>query len=452
MASLNVREHAPSIVTHEGASAIHISPAQQLRRSVLACLLWEKEFYEDGQAIAERIEEFASVVPPATLAALAIEARRDMHLRHVPLLLLNVLTKTGARTSLVANTFPEVIRRADELGEFMAIYWKDGKHPLSASAKRGLARAFANFDEYQLTKYKGDGKVRLRDVMFLTHPKPEADRTALYKALADDTASASDTWEVALSAGADKKDTFERLLREENLGYLALLRNLKGMAAAGVDESLITAALLARKGAQNVLPFRYIAALRAAPQFAVALDATLQLAVEQLPIPLGKTIVLVDVSGSMDAPLSSKSDMTRIDVACALAVFARGSKRVFSFSAGLVEVPAYQGLAGIEAIRKSQKHSSTNLGGALAALDTIERDRIIVITDEQSHDRVPPPLGKGYMINVASNRNGVGYGPWTHLDGFSENVFRFILERERDQGMCDPVLPGGGGAGATGVG
>ena len=37
-------------------------------------------------------------------------------------------------------------------------------------------------------------------------------------------------------------------------------------------------------------------------------------------------------------------------------------------------------------------------------------DRLIVITDEQSHDSVPAPRGKGYVINVASNRNGVGYG------------------------------------------
>ncbi len=35
------------------------------------------------------------------------------------------------------------------------------------------------------------------------------------------------------------------------------------------------------------------------------------------------------------------------------------------------------------------------------------------------------------MINVASYRNGVGYGRWTHLDGFSEQVLRYIAEYER---------------------
>jgi hypothetical protein len=61
-------------------------------------------------------------------------------------------------------------------------------------------------------------------------------------------------------------------------------------------------------------------------------------------------------------------------------------------------------------------------------------DRLIVVTDEQSHDRVPGPEAKhAYMINVASNRNGVGYGRWTHIDGFSEGVLRFIHEVERAQ-------------------
>jgi 60 kDa SS-A/Ro ribonucleoprotein len=40
---------------------------------------------------------------------------------------------------------------------------------------------------------------------------------------------------------------------------------------------------------------------------------------------------------------------------------------------------------------------------------------------------------QAYLINVASAKNGVGYGkPWCHLDGFSEGVLRFILAYEHD--------------------
>ncbi len=67
------------------------------------------------------------------------------------------------------------------------------------------------------------------------------------------------------------------------------------------------------------------------------------------------------------------------------------------------------------------------------ALDAIREpyDRILVITDEQSHDRIPAPHGKGYVINVASARNGVGYGAWTHIDGFSEAIIDYIRALER---------------------
>ena len=57
-------------------------------------------------------------------------------------------------------------------------------------------------------------------------------------------------------------------------------------------------------------------------------------------------------------------------------------------------------------------------------------DRIVVITDEQSADRVPAPTGRGYMVNVASAKNGVGYGRWTHIDGWSEAVIEYIRELE----------------------
>ena len=57
-------------------------------------------------------------------------------------------------------------------------------------------------------------------------------------------------------------------------------------------------------------------------------------------------------------------------------------------------------------------------------------DRLIVFTDEQAHDSVPDPRGRGYMVNVASNQYGVGYGKWNHIDGFSEAILDYIRESE----------------------
>ena len=128
--------------THEGAPAVVITAELALRRSVLACMLWENEFYEDGVAIAGRIRELVPKVEAAKVAALAVEARTAMKLRHVPLLLVREMARHATHRALVAETLARVIQRADELAEFVAIYWADGRAPLSAQVKKGLAAAF----------------------------------------------------------------------------------------------------------------------------------------------------------------------------------------------------------------------------------------------------------------------------------------------------------------------
>lgn len=424
-----------NVRTFEGAPAIPPKNAlAELRRAVSACLLWENQFYESGEDIATRINALVGQVPTADVSALAVEARTSMKLRHAPLWLLASLAQNGKGAE--ASVYPQVINRADEMGELIALFWKDGKRPLPAAMKRGIAAAFAKFDEYQLGKYDRKTAIKLRDVLRLVHPVPadEAQSDLWKRTIAGELAT-PDTWEVALSGGANKAETFARLIAEGNLGYLALLRNLRNMADVGVDPGVVRNAILARKGAHNVLPFRYVAAARAAPQFEPALDGALCAAVEGLPILPGKTAVLVDVSGSMDERLSAKSDMTRMDAAATLASIIHGDVRVFTFSHQVVEVPPRRGMAGVDAIRGSQQHGGTYLGAALEAVNReVACDRLIVITDEQSHDSVGGPKGKGYMINVASHKNGVGYGPWTRIDGFSENVLRFIHEHERDAG------------------
>jgi len=103
---------------------------------------------------------------------------------------------------------------------------------------------------------------------------------------------------------------------------------------------------------------------------------------------------------------------------------------VFTFSDNLVEVPPRRGFALRDALDVSQKHGGTYLGRALEKIRE-KYDRIIVITDEQAHDRVPGPRADGYVINVASNKNGIGYGAWTHIDGWSEAIVEYIRSLEQ---------------------
>ena len=423
--------------THEGAPARNISPELQLRRSVLACLLWESQFYEDGVEIAGRIAELVPKVAAEKVAALAIEARELMKLRHASLLLVREMARHKTHRALVSETLARVIQRADELAEFVAIYWKDGRVPLSGQVKKGLAAAFPKFDEYQLAKYDRGGPIKLRDVLFLSHAKPRDQTQAdVWRKLIWERLTTPDTWEVALSSGANKREAWERLLREQKLGALALLRNLRNMREAGVDESLVLTALGSMSTAR-VLPFRFLAAARYAPQWEQALEQAMLKCLsgaEKLP---GKTIVLVDVSGSMTAPLSRRSEMQRTDAAYGLAVLVREIAEkvaVYSFSDDLVEVPARRGFALRDAIDVSQRHNGTYFGKAVEKLNTNERyDRLIVVTDEQAHDRVAVPNAKAYVINVASYKNGVGYGKWMHIDGWSEAVIEYIRALEQTE-------------------
>lgn len=451
--------------THEGAPAAWITPMQQLRRSVCSCLLWEKEFYESGKTIAARIVELVGQCETQKVTDLAMDVRSHFHLRHVPLLLLAAVAAPGRGGSrMIGDAIRETIQRPDELSEFVAIYAQVyGVAPsavrkrMSAQVKKGLAAAFNKFDAYQLGKYfsqsgeKG-AVVRGRDVLFLTHARPrDEQQKELFRRIAAKEAVVDggvETWEVALSSGKDKRETFEALLRDEQIGYLALLRNLRNMVGANVDQELIRNAILARKGARRVLPFRYVAAARAVPSLEPFLDQALSESIAEMPPLPGKTVVLVDVSGSMVEKLSSKSDLTRMDAAATLAAIIPGDVRMFTFSNHLAEVPARRGMAGVAAIINSQAHLGTNLGSAVSQLigsyhysrvvngdrvsgGGVPYDRLIVLTDEQSHDHVPEPHGKAYMINVASAQNGVGYGAhWTHIDGFSEQTLRFIREFE----------------------
>lgn len=444
---LNITPKAEPLFTAEGGKAVHISPTAQLRRTVMSCLLWEDEFYESGEDIAERIKSLVKSVNPCEVAKIAIEARTQQHLRHVPLLLVSALAGVAPGTSLVSDTLAQVIQRADELSEFLVIYSKlNGVNPkalkskLSNQVRKGLAKAFVKFNAYNLAKYNRDGVIKLRDVLFLCHAKPlNAEQAEVWEKLINNTLESPDTWEVQLSSGADKKETFERLIREGKLGYLALLRNLRNMIQAGCDTSLVRAAILNRaNGADKVLPFRFIAAVRNAPLYANELNTSLIQTIAESPELKGNTVVLVDNSGSMYQKLSAKSDLQRIDAAAALASVINGSRRVFSFSDRLTEVTPYSGLPGVDAIMNTES-GGTRLFQCVEQINqTASYDRLIVITDEQAfrHDDhfCPNPLPgtKGYMINVASAKNGVGYGAWSHIDGFSENVIRWIMAFESE--------------------
>lgn len=433
--------------TYEGGMARSPKGVAQLERQVATCMLWEDTFYTKGSTIAAEITETCKKVAVEEIAEVAIRAREDWKLRHVPLFLLAQLDLRRGEAKalgLVAKTVPEVVQRADELAELLSIVQKVNapkplKKCLSAQMKKGLAAAFQKFSGYALAKYNRDRDIKLRDVLFLVHAKPkDQEQAGIWKKLVDGTLESPDTWEVALSAGADKKATWERLLGDEKLGYMALLMNLRNMTGAGVEQGLVERALLAGAPKSRALPFRFVSAVKAAPGYAQVLSDSMLLAVDKTNPLTGTTLLLVDVSGSMDCLLSMKGTLNRWEAAGALAILLREvceSVGVFTFSTRLFEVANYRGLPLLDKIDDSQDHQSTYLAGALKALfkHRPDADRIIVVTDEQTQDGIIPPAKgmKGYLVNVAPYKPGLEVsGGWTRVNGFSERVVDFIRYEE----------------------
>jgi 60 kDa SS-A/Ro ribonucleoprotein len=431
--------------TFEGAPATPISPEGLLRRLVMANMLWEDSFYVDGQTSAELIRSTVPQVDAETVARIATLAREGGKLRHVPLLLVREMARHETHRHLVASSLARVIQRPDELTEFLALYWQDGRQPLSAGVKKGLAKAFGKFGEYSLAKYNRPGAVKLKDALRVAHPRPKGPEQAdLLRRLNNDELTVPDTWETQLSGGADRRATWERLIGEGKLGGLALLRNLRNMQQAGVPDAVTRAGLNAMK-IDRILPFRFIVAARFAPQLEPELEGAMLRSIEGMQKLPGHTILLIDVSGSMGGQMSARSDLTRLDGAAGLAILARelcDTCELWTFDTTLAQLPARRGFALRDAIGRPR--GGTSLGAAVTAVNTRPHDRLIVFTDEQSSDPVSAPTGRGYMVNVAAYQHAVGFGPWTRISGFSEQVMAWIQAEEQGGEESQVDLPGGG--------
>jgi 60 kDa SS-A/Ro ribonucleoprotein len=437
-----------------GARAAKQDAEALLRRAVLAHLLWEDLFYEDGQSVVDNIHQLVPHIEPIVVAQIAIEARTVQKLRHVPLFLINEMVRYGAKpSSIISWVLPKIILRPDELAELVAIYWKDGKQPLTKQMKKGLAEAFHNFDAYQLAKWNRDYEIKLRDVLFLVHAKPRTqEEVRLFQQLADDELPTPDTWEVSLSGGKDKKATWTRLIGEHKLGALAFLRNLRNMEDAGVSRNTI------QYGFDTInprwlVPLNYLAAARVVPKWEREIETLMLKGLANAPKLPGYSIFVVDVSGSMGARISYKSALTRLDAAYAMSILAAemcehvsiyataGNDWKYTHATKLVA--PRRGFGLIDELSKA-KHI---LGGGgiftrqcleyIRARETTTPDRIIIFSDSQDCDHpaqsVPNPFGThNYIIDVSSHSHGINYkGLWdAEISGWSEHFLKFIAALE----------------------
>lgn len=231
------------------------------------------------------------------------------------------------------------------------------------------------------------------------------------------------TWEDVLSlAGSrvDKRGLWEALI--PSMGYMALLRNLRNFDEAGVSDEVVqqVAARLAdpaQVARSRQFPLRFLAAHRSCVslRWAYALEQALNASLANIPELPGRTLVLVDQSGSMSMALSKKSQMRFAEAAAIFgaAIAARNLGRVtlvqYGSDSEIVKVRRGESLLRI--LERFRPMGGTDTATA-ARKHYTGHDRVIIVTDEQAWpgqvnpgDVIPPhvPL---YTFNLVGYRYG----------------------------------------------
>lgn len=447
------------VVTNTAAAQTNI---QLLRRAVLANLLWENIAYMDGESVAAEIKRLIPLCKPEDVALLTVEARTMQKLRHTPLFLAVEMCKHDATRPLVKDVLPQIITRADMLTDFMALYWADGKCPICNAAKKGLAAAWHNFKEYHFAKYDRDAEIKLRDVMFMVRPKPENQlEELLYKKIADRTLETPETWEVLLSKAhtpEEKAAVWTKLITEGKIGGKAMLMNIRNMQSANVARPIIEQGLRELKGAM-LLPLDFLKAMRESKGFEREIEDAMLKTYENMPKLPGKTLFIVDVSGSMGSITSSGSTFSRLDQAAAMAMLAANQCEDFELvcTAGydrtceehqeMIKYPS----KGFKMFQQIREAASRLHGGGIFTYQCLEKlrskldhkindyARIIVFSDSQDIDVAhgrnvkPRPFGKyNYICDVSCHTRGINYnGVWTaEISGWSEHFLTYIAAFE----------------------
>lgn len=386
-------------INKAGGPAFALGLKERFATRLMTCLVGEPKYYGDTtQELVDETKELCFQEPEFVLKA-AIYAREQMYLRTAPVLLLRWLAP-HLHSSQMEMAIPRICTRPDQLADLHAYYLAtQDKRTLSKGMKLGIRAALDGYSTYQLAKYpKG-----LTALIKTTHPK----RREEYQALIENRLEAPYTWEVELTRHGNNAQTWDKLLSENAVGYMALMRNLRNILANKSNHiQAICDKLTDPEQVRNSkqFPFRYLAALRALQgsdvpkgdqfqQVIEALGKAFELSAENLPKMPGTTVFVMDHSGSMSGSLSDRGSISYMDTADTLAIMGAtmcdaAIPVAFGSIAAIVEVPAEMGtLQAVDAMKGVDVGHSTNLPAAFELLreNAIKADRVIVLSDMQSY-------------------------------------------------------------------
>ncbi|HEY9044244.1 MAG TPA: TROVE domain-containing protein [Ohtaekwangia sp.] len=420
------RKAKNKVKNHEGAEAFALNERTELYSAIVTTSLNDK-FYESADKRLKRIRNLIAKNDPAFVARLAIYTRTKMNMRSVPLVLAVELAKTQSGKDIVSKTVKGVVQRADEITELLAYYQaanerKGSKklNKLSKQIQHGLADAFNKFDEYQFAKYDRAGEIKLKDALFIVHPKAvNEQQQVVFDKIAKGILDVPYTWETELSAlGQNKfanekvkqaafRAKWEELITSGKVGYMALLRNLRNILEAGVSKDILAEVCnhLANRDAvakSRQFPFRFLSAYREVKQLTcggvpMVLDA-LEKAVEQSAGNIRgfgrdtSVVIACDVSGSMQKPVSAKSKVMCYDIGLMLAMLLQSRCEdvrtgMFGDTWKIINVSRRNILANVQEFYNREGEVGYSTNGYLVIKDLVAKgkvvDKVMMFTDCQ---------------------------------------------------------------------
>jgi len=460
-----------------GGEAFKESDKLELISLLLTSFVKDK-FYESAGEQLVRLEDLVNRIKDKKfIAKAAIYARKEFGMRSITHALLAELSKIVKGEKWLKIAIQKASFRPDDMMEMLGYYLSKYQKPIPNSMKKGLSLALKNFDAYQLGKYRGERSgLRLVDLFNIVHPKPSDPETEeLYKKIIEDKLRSSDTWEKNISdtgqqvkniADAEqreekqkelKSDAWRKLVLEKKLGYFALLRNLRNLLEQADDETIETACKtlvdkeLIKKSL--VLPFRFNTAVKQIERTSNkntrlvvdALHNALELSLSNVPKFDGKTLIVLDESGSM------RGNPEEIGSLFAAVLYKSNNADLMTFS----EEARYRNIHSGDSVLTIAKQLQSDFVGGGTDFHSIFNsanqvyNRIVILSDMQGWIGYENPTKAfaEYKTRVNANPHVYsfdlnGYGTLQFpekqvycITGFSDKVFDImkVLEQDRNE-------------------
>lgn len=456
-------------VNQEGHVAYKMESKELLMTQVLTTFFNESKFYGDNsKKIIENATNLIMNGDAKFVANLARYTRKEMHLRSVSHVLTCIIANQVNSKKYTKEVVADVVERADDITEILACYINMYGKPIPNSLKKALSIAMNKFNAYSFKKYNGGNKdIKFKDVLKLVHAKPvDEKQSEIFNQILNDNLPNIQTWQTELSKNGNTEESWETLIENNKLGYMAIIRNLRNIINANPKNIDKVYEKITNKEAvlkSKLLPFRFFSAYNELPSKAGtkaydSLETAIEYSVENMQKLQGTTVIAIDVSGSMSDRISSKSETRCIDLSRLLGVLATricDNAIVYTFNRTL-QKEQISNKSGIISQAKNIdfRNGGTDLQLPLEEMldEKIKADRLIILSDNEincgwfgGYTRTCEPLAAKYRKEInpdlwvhAIDLQGYGTqqfnGAKTNIiAGWSEKILDFISLAETDR-------------------